>query len=237
MRQEAFAYVDAMDASDLPACICLYDEQWHQGVVGLIAARVRERCDRPVIAFARESDGMLKGSARSIPGVHVRDLLEAVSTRSPGLIQRFGGHAMAAGLTMKDDHFDRFAELAADCLLTLYPGADLSGAIATDGPLPAESLALPFARVLRGAGPWGAGFPEPSFTGDFEIVSQRVVGENHLKMQVRSVTGGSAIDAIAFGQAGGAYRGPVQLTYRLDVNEFRGIESPQLIVEQLVPIS
>ena len=234
MRQEAFAYVDAMDATDLPACVCLYDEHWHQGVVGLIAARVRERCDRPVIAFARESGGVLKGSARSVPGVHIRDLLEAVSSRAPGLINRFGGHAMAAGLTLDETAFERFAELAAERLTSLWPDADFSGSILTDGPLPPESLSLGFARVLRSAGPWGAGFPEPSFTGDFNIVAQRVVGENHLKMQVRPTGGGPEIDAIAFGQAGPAYRGAVQLAYRLDVNEFRGFESPQLIVEQIV---
>jgi single-stranded-DNA-specific exonuclease len=237
MRMEAFAYVDALDATDLPACVCLYDEHWHQGVVGLIAARVRERCDRPVIAFARESEGLLKGSARSVPGVHIRDLLEAVSTTEPGLVEKFGGHAMAAGLTLDEANFGRFAELAADRLTALWPDADFSGSILTDGPLPPESLNLGFARDLRAAGPWGAGFPEPSFTGDFDIVSQRVVGEVHLKMQVRPVGGGPALDAIAFGQAGPAFRGAVQLAYRLDVNEFRGFESPQLIVEQVVQIS
>jgi single-stranded-DNA-specific exonuclease len=237
MRQEAFTYVDAMDATNLPACVCLYDESWHQGVVGLIASRVRERCDRPVIAFARDDDGMLKGSARSIPGVHVRDLLEAVSSAAPGLIPRFGGHAMAAGLSLEERHFERFSELASARLGALYPDADFSGAILTDGDLPAESMNLRFARVLRESGPWGAGFPEPVFSGDFTIDDQRTVGENHLKMRVRPAAGGNAVDAIAFNQAGPAFRGVVQLAYRLDVNEFRGIESPQLIVEQIVNIS
>jgi single-stranded-DNA-specific exonuclease len=236
MREEAFAYVDAMDATRLPACVCLYDEAWHQGIVGLIAARVRERCDRPVIAFAKESEGQLKGSARSIPGVHVRDLLEAVSTEAPGLVTRFGGHAMAAGLTLETQHFERFSALASGCLSQRYPDADFSGTIMTDGPLPAGAINLPFARRLREAGPWGAGFPEPLFSGDFSIVEQRTVGENHLKMRVQPAAGGPAIDAIAFGQAGVAYRGQVQLTFRLDVNEFRGFESPQLIVEQIVNI-
>ena len=236
MRDEAFAYVDAMAADNLPACVCLYDESWHQGIVGLIAARVRERCDRPVIAFAREDDGVLKGSARSVPGVHARDLLESVSTDQPGLITRFGGHAMAAGLTIEERHFARFAELAARNLRKLYPEADFSGTIMTDGPLPSESLSLAFARRLRDAGPWGAGFPEPLFLGDFKIVDQRVVGENHLKMRVQPAAGGASLDAIAFNQAGDAYRGVVQLAYRLDVNEYRGIESPQLVVEQIVNI-
>ena len=237
MRQEAFAYVDAIDARDLPACVCLYDGKWHQGIVGLIASRVRERCDRPVIAFAREDEGVLKGSARSISGVHIRDLLEAVSSARPGLIKKFGGHAMAAGLNIAEQHFAEFSEIAAQQLSRLYPDADFSGAILTDGELPAAAMNLRFAKVLREAGPWGAGFPEPVFTGDFEIDEQRTVGENHLKFRVRPAAGGNAVDAIAFNQAGPAYRGVVQLTYRLDVNEYRGFESPQLIVEQIVNIA
>ena len=237
MQQEAFAYVAAIDARELPACVCLYDADWHQGIVGLIAARVRERCDRPVIAFAREDDGMLKGSARSISGVHIRDLLEAVATEKPGLITKFGGHAMAAGLNIQEQHFAQFSEIAARQLSRLYPDADFSGAILTDGELPAAAMNLKFAKVLRAGGPWGAGFPEPMFTGNFEINEQRIVGENHLKFRVTPVSGGNGVDAIAFNQAGPAYRGVVQLTYRLDVNEYRGIESPQLIVEQIVNIA
>lgn len=237
MQQEAFAYVDAIDARELPACVCLYDADWHQGIVGLIAARVRERCDRPVVAFAREDDGMLKGSARSISGVHIRDLLEAVSSAKPGLITKFGGHAMAAGLNIPEQNFAQFSEIAAQQLSRLYPNADFSGAILTDGDLPAAAMNLKFAKILREAGPWGAGFPEPMFTGNFEINEQRTVGENHLKFRVTPVSGGSSVDAIAFNQAGPAYRGVVQLTYRLDVNEYRGFESPQLIVEQIVNIA
>jgi single-stranded-DNA-specific exonuclease len=237
MREEAFAAVDAMETRDLPSCICVYDERWHQGVVGLIAARVRERWNRPVIAFAAEGDGQLKGSARSIPGVHVRDLLEAVSSSKPGLVGKFGGHAMAAGLNLEQDKFAEFAGLAATKLDQLYPQADFSGAILTDGDLPSDAMNLKFARLLREGGPWGAGFPEPVFSGDFDIDEQRTVGENHLKLRVRPAAGGKFIDAIAFNQAGPAYRGVVRLTYRLDVNEYRGFESPQLIVEQIVNIS
>jgi len=236
MRQEAFAYVDAMDASNLPHCVCLYDPEWHQGVVGLIASRVRERCDRPVIAFAREDGGVLKGSARSIAGVHIRDLLEAVSSAQPGLIIRFGGHAMAAGLNLEEKDFGTFTELASKKLRKLYPDADFSGAILTDGNLPANAMNLKFARVLREGGPWGAGFPEPVFSGEFLIDEQRTVGENHLKLKVRPASGGNTIDAIAFNQAGPAWRGVVQLAYRLDVNEFRGFETPQLIVDQIVAV-
>jgi single-stranded-DNA-specific exonuclease len=237
MRQEAFAYVDTIDAQNLPACVCLYDADWHQGIVGLIASRVRERCDRPVVAFAREGQGVLKGSARSVTGVHIRDVLEAISSAKPGLISKFGGHAMAAGLNIREQHFDEFSAIASLHLSRLYPDADFSGALLTDGDLPAGAMNLDFARLLRDAGPWGAGFPEPVFTGDFEIDEQRTVGENHLKIRVRPAAGGDAVDAIAFNQAGPAYRGVVQLTYRLDVNEYRGFESPQLIVEQIVNIA
>ena len=236
MRREAFAYVDDMDARYLPACVCLFDKQWHQGIVGLIAARVRERCDRPVIAFARESDELLKGSARSVPGVHIRDLLEAVSSARPGLIDKFGGHAMAAGLTLAEKHFSEFSELAAEKLASLYPNADFSGALVVDGGLPRTALNLEFAKLLRDAGPWGSGFPEPLFSDIFLLDSQRTVGESHLKLTVRTEAGGRLIDAIAFGQAGPAYRDKINLTYRLDVNEFRGVETPQLIVEQIAQL-
>ncbi len=236
MREQAFSFVDAMPAHDLPACVCVYEPDWHQGVVGLIAARVRERCHRPVIAFARESQGVLKGSARSISGVHARDLLEAVSSTSPGLITKFGGHAMAAGLNIEESRYPEFARAAAEQLERLYPEADFSGAIVTDGALPPSSLSLGFARDLREAGPWGSAFPEPLWCGDFHVVEQRTVGENHLKLRVRPVDGGNVLDAIAFNQAGPAYRGVVQLAYRLDVNEYRGIESPQLVVEQIAAL-
>jgi len=236
MRDQAFAYVDSMGSQRWPACVCVYDAGWHQGVVGLIAARVRERCHRPVIAFARENDEFLKGSARSIPGVHIRDLLEAVSTVCPGMIGKFGGHAMAAGLTIAEREFDEFKRVAAEQMSRLYPNADFSGAIVTDGQLPGDAINLGFARSLRDAGSWRSGFPEPTWRGDFSVVEQRVVGENHLKLRVRPAGGGNTIDAIAFNQAGGAYRGTVQLAYRLDVNEFRGNENPQLVVEQIASL-
>jgi single-stranded-DNA-specific exonuclease len=236
MREQAFAYVDSLDAKKWPSCVCVYDASWHQGVVGLIAARVKEKCHRPVIAFARESDSHLKGSARSIIGVHVRDLLEAVSSTHPGLIDKFGGHAMAAGLTIAEANYTVFADAVAAQLDRLYPDADFSGAIMSDGVLPGAALSLSFAQALRNAGPWGSGFPEPSWNGDFELLEQRTVGESHLKMRLKAVGGNNVIDAIAFNQAGPAFRGVVQLAYRLDVNEWRGVESPQLIVEQIAAL-
>lgn len=236
MREQAFRYVDKLGSQRWPSCVCVYEKTWHQGVVGLIAARVKERCHRPVIAFARDGEHYLKGSARSIQGVHIRDLLEAVSTVKPGLIEKFGGHAMAAGLTIAVSALDEFKAAAAKQMQRLYPSADFSGAITTDGPLPDSALNLGFARSLRDAGPWGSAFPEPMWNGDFAVVEQRTVGENHLKMRVRPVKGGSIIDAIAFNQAGSVYRGIVQLAYKLDVNEFRGVENPQLVVEQIAAL-
>jgi single-stranded-DNA-specific exonuclease len=234
MRVQAFAFVDSMSERGLPACVCVYDRSWHQGVVGLIAARVRERCHRPAIAFARdEGGGLLKGSARSVPGVHIRDLLEAISTAEPGMIDKFGGHAMAAGLSLAEAQFKPFARAASEQLSRLYPQADFSGAIVTDGELPATALSLTVAHRLREAGPWGAGFPEPLWQGDFEVLEQRTVGDRHLKLRLRPSDGAGVIDAIAFNQAGPVFRGSVRLAYRLEINEWRGVETPQLVVEQI----
>ena len=236
MRNQAFRFVDSLDSGDWPSCVCLYESDWHQGIVGLIASRVKERCHRPAIAFAKEREGSLKGSVRSVAGVHARDLLESISTAHPGLIEKFGGHAMAAGLTLVEERYDEFVAAASAQLERLYPSADFSGAIVTDGPLPETAHSLMFARSLRDAGPWGSSFPEPLWSGDFELVEQRTVGENHLKMRVRPLGGRTSVDAIAFNQAGPAYRGTVRLAYRLDVNEYRGVENPQLIVEQIAAL-
>ncbi|MDA0705327.1 MAG: single-stranded-DNA-specific exonuclease RecJ [Proteobacteria bacterium] len=233
MRDQAFAYVDSLDQQRWPSCVCLFEDSWHQGVVGLIASRVRERCHRPVIAFAREGQGFLKGSARSVQGVHARDLLVAVSAAHPDLIPKFGGHAMAAGLTISEENYAQFSTAVDQQLKRLYPDADFSGAIVSDGVLADDYFNLAFARSLRDAGPWGSGFAEPMWSGDFAVVEQRTVGENHLKLRVQPVAGGAVVDAIAFNQAGAAWRGVVQLAYRLDVNEFRGRETAQLIVEQI----
>lgn len=237
MREQAFSYVEGLAPRRMPACVCVYDESWHQGVVGLVAARVRERCHRPAIAFARERNGLLKGSARSIPGIHARDLLEAVHAADPEVVLKFGGHAMAAGLTIAEAKFDDFTRLASESLSRLYPDADFSGAIVTDGPLPTGALNLDTANALRDAGPWGAGFPEPLWSGEFQVLEQRTVGEAHLKLRLRPAAGGDVVDAIAFNQAGPAFRGIVQLAFRLDVNEFRGSRKPELVVEQIAALT
>jgi single-stranded-DNA-specific exonuclease len=237
MRDQAFGFVDRMDQTSLPPCVCVFEADWHQGIVGLVASRVKDRWHRPAIAFAREGPGRLKGSARSVAGVNIRDLLEAVASANPGMIAKYGGHAMAAGLSIPESEFDRFAAAAATQLSRLYPDANFSGAIVTDGDLPGEAMTLEFARTLREAGPWGAGFPEPTFCGRFSVLEQRTVGENHLKLKVRCAGRQASMDAIAFNQAGSAWRGVVELTYRLDVNEYRGVESPQLVVEQIAGVA
>ena len=164
----------------------------------------------------------------------MRDLLEAVDSERPRLIDKFGGHAMAAGLSIREENFDEFRRRAAESMESRYPDADLTGSIVSDGKLPDNALCLRFAETLRDAGPWGAGFPEPLFHGDFRVDEQRVVGERHLKMRVSPIGGGPRVDAIAFNQEHRGLRGPVRLAYRLDINEYRGIASAQLVVEQIV---
>jgi single-stranded-DNA-specific exonuclease len=219
--------------------LCLFDESWHQGVVGLVAGRIKDRLHRPVIAFARAEDGSLRGSARSVAGVNIRDALDSIATRHPGLIDKFGGHAMAAGLSLPQDNLDVFkiafaAEIAARADQEL-----LTGVIHSDGALTAAELSLDTARALRGAGPWGQGFPEPIFDGDFHIADARLVGGKHLKMQLH-VAGAGPLEAIAFGYVGGPAEDPllrsgarIQLAYRLEVNEYRGIERVQLNCQHL----
>jgi len=241
MQQQAMAAVDALHLNDagLPKGLCLFDAGWHQGVVGLVASRVKERLHRPVIAFAPGGEGEIKGSARSVPGLHIRDALDAVAARHPGLLRKFGGHAMAAGLSLKHEHFEAFAA-AFDAEVGRHLSEDdLQGVIFSDGELAVEEFALEIAELLRGAGPWGQGFPEPVFDGRFEVVERRVVGERHLKMVLRVPARNKLIDAIAFNQVpdGVAPDWPrIHAAYKLDVNEYRGSRNLQLIVDHLEPV-
>jgi single-stranded-DNA-specific exonuclease len=230
------------DAGDESPGLCLFDESWHQGVVGLVAGRIKDRLHRPVIAFARADDGSLRGSARSVSGVNIRDALDSIATRHPGLIDKFGGHAMAAGMSLPEGNLIAFRTAFAAEIAARSDGASLTGVIHSDGALSAAELSLDTARVLRGAGPWGQGFPEPIFDGDFQIVDARIVGGKHLKMQLRVTDRGESdpIEAIAFGYLGGAAEDAqlrsgarIQLAYRLEVNEYRGIERVQLNCQHL----
>ena len=218
----------------LPVGLCLFDPDWHQGVIGILAARIKERFHRPVIAFARSGPGELKGSARSVSGLHIRDALDAVAVRHPDLIAKFGGHAMAAGLSLPEEHYPAFATAFDEEVSRHLSSDDLSGVIYSDGELSGQELSLETAQLLRDASPWGQGFPAPVFEGDFNVVSHRVVGQRHLKMTLTPGKGGCQIDGIAFNtETLPQGRQQVHLAYRLDVNEFRGIVSPQLIVEHM----
>ncbi|HTY94459.1 MAG TPA: single-stranded-DNA-specific exonuclease RecJ [Steroidobacteraceae bacterium] len=223
--------------------LCLFDESWHQGVVGLVASRIKDRTGRPVVAFARAADGVLRGSARSVPGLHIRDVLDAIATRHPDLIARFGGHAMAAGMTLDAARLDEFAA-AFDAEVSRWSDvAGLATCIETDGELTVAELALQTAEALRAGGPWGQLFPEPTFDGVFMVRRTRIVGERHVKMWVEVPHTGRSFDAIAFnfldaadaGAGTGLPEGEVRLVYRLDVNEYQNQRRLQLLVDHVLP--
>jgi single-stranded-DNA-specific exonuclease len=236
MRAQAEYLVERLTfrGDELPAGLCLFGRGWHQGVSGILAARIRERYHRPVVAFAEAGDGLLRGSARSVEGLHIRDLIDGVDRRHPGLIERFGGHAMAAGLTLRAESLPAFraafAAAARAELGDLPPERELH----SDGELPPGLLNLETAETLRLGGPWGKGFPEPLFDGAFEVTSARLVADRHLKLRVRAGRG-PLLEAIGFnlGERLRQAQGQVRLAYRLDVNEYLGRRSPQLILEHL----
>jgi len=237
MRDQAESMVDALDpeAHGRDPAFCLFDERWHQGVIGILAARMRERYHRPVIAFAEAEDGLLRGSARSVDGLHIRDLIDAVAKRHPALIDRYGGHAMAAGLTLHRRALEPFRDAFAEQVRHELGDASPTRELVSDGELPAESLDLATAELLRTAGPWGKGFPDPLFDGHFRVLDRRLVGDRHLRLRLGTEDGRGAIDGIGFrlgGHAAGAAE-RAHLAYRLDVNEYRGIRSAQLVVEHL----
>jgi single-stranded-DNA-specific exonuclease len=242
MREEAEAYVAglSLDGADLPAGLCLFGDAWHQGVSGIVAARIRERYHRPVVAFAHGGGGLLRGSVRSVEGAHARDLIAAVDAREPGLIERFGGHAMAAGLSIRVDGVGRFETAFAEAVQAVLGERPPKPEIHSDGALPPRLMTLDTAETLRVAGPWGKGFPEPRFDGPFAVLSARLVGERHLKLRVAtSGAEGTQMDAIGFnlGEQIGDAAGEVHLAYRLDVNDYRGARAPQLILEHLARAS
>ncbi|KAA6182193.1 single-stranded-DNA-specific exonuclease RecJ [Thiohalocapsa marina] len=240
MREQAESIVEALAAArdPLPAGLCLYGEDWHQGVIGIVAARLREHWHRPVIIFARAGDGDLRGSARSVDGLHMRDCIDAVDKRHPGLIRRFGGHAMAAGLSLRPEALDAFRAAFAEQVRQELGEAPAERELRSDGLLPGALQTLRTAEALRVAGPWGKGYSEPLFDGVFEVSDVRVAAERHLKLRVCAADG-QPLDAIGFNLA--ARRGVVDkrmhLAYRLDVNDYRGLRLPQLVIEHLQPPS
>ncbi len=242
MQQQALdqlqGLLDGLEGTDLPAGLCLHNDKWHQGIVGLVASRIKDAVHRPVIAFAPESEGsdMLKGSARSVTGLHIRDVLARVDARHPDMIVAFGGHAMAAGLTLPLTGFEAFGAALEEAIEYFLQGKILNNVLLTDGEIEPEDLNLEFAQSLRNLGPWGQHFPEPVFEGRFVVEEQRVVGGAHLKMTVRPAAGGSSIDAIAFGKLPEHLPGTdtTGFIYRLDINHFRGRKTCQLMIEQIL---
>ncbi|MGP3591336.1 single-stranded-DNA-specific exonuclease RecJ [Vagococcus sp. WN89Y] len=242
MQAEALTLCEQLERSraTLPGGLAMYHPEWHQGVVGILASRIKERFHRPVIAFAPAGEGVLKGSGRSIQGLHMRDALERLDTLNPGLMLKFGGHAMAAGLTLEASRFEefqlRFGELVTEWLAPSL----LQGEILSDGPLAPQEMTLDVAEMLREAGPWGQMFPEPVFDGEFRLLQQRLVGERHLKVMLEPVGGGPLLDGIAFNVDTTCWPDngvrQVNIAYKLDVNEYRGNRSVQLIIENLWPL-
>lgn len=241
MQAEALAFLQRLSFKDseLPDCLCLYQSDWHQGVIGILAGRVKELYHRPVIAFAKGDDGELKGSARSIHGVHIRDLLEEISTLHPGLIKKFGGHAMAAGLTIAEQMLETFVQALNQVAKKYLTPELLTAVIYTDGELAAEHLTTDIAELLQQAGPWGQAFPEPVFEGRFKLVQQRLLSEKHLKM-VLQASDGKLVDAIWFNADNKSWPNAsvqqVQLAYQLDINDFRDQQNLQLLVRQMVAL-
>ncbi len=242
MQAEALTLCEQLERSraELPGGLAMYHPEWHQGVVGILASRIKERFHRPVIAFAPAGNGQLKGSGRSIQGLHMRDALERLDTLHPGLMLKFGGHAMAAGLSLEEERFEEFQRRFGELVTEWLDPALLQGEILSDGELSPQEMTLEMAQMLRDAGPWGQMFPEPLFDGRFRLLQQRLVGERHLKVMVEPVGGGPLLDGIAFNVDTTAWPDngvrEVTLAYRLDINEFRGNRSLQLIIEHLWPI-
>ncbi|MFV8450056.1 single-stranded-DNA-specific exonuclease RecJ [Vibrio campbellii] len=242
MKQEAMAFCERLqfgENSELPYGLALFQRDWHQGVIGILASRIKEKFHRPVIAFADGGEGTIKGSCRSIPGLHMRDALDFIDTQNPGLIIKFGGHAMAAGLTIKEQDFERFSRLFDEVVKKELDEAALKGVIMSDGELKPEEFSMHVAEQLRSGGPFGQAFPEPIFDGEFKVLHQKLVGEKHLKLMLEPLYKGHPtnvmIDGIAFNvdlrRWPDASVKTARLAYKLDVNEFRGNQSLQLMID------
>ncbi|EBH7320437.1 single-stranded-DNA-specific exonuclease RecJ [Salmonella enterica] len=242
MQAEALILCEKLERSSetLPGGLAMYHPEWHQGVVGILASRIKERFHRPVIAFAPAGDGTLKGSGRSIQGLHMRDALERLDTLYPDLMIKFGGHAMAAGLSLEEHKFEQFQQRFGELVTEWLDPALLQGEVISDGPLSAAEMSMEVAQLLRDAGPWGQMFPEPLFDGRFRLLQQRLVGERHLKVMVEPVGGGPLLDGIAFNIDTTCWPDngvrDVELAYKLDINEFRGNRSLQIIIDDIWPL-
>jgi single-stranded-DNA-specific exonuclease len=230
MQEAALASIGE-DAGDTCA-LTLFDAEWHQGVIGIVASRLKERFHRPVIAFARGNDGEIKGSGRSIPGLHLRDALDIITKRRPGLVLKFGGHAAAAGLTLRESDFAVFAAAFEETVRSLVTAADLERQLETDGSLDIRELTFDSARAI-GACVWGQGFPEPRFFDAFDVVNQRLVGGKHLKLKLARA--GRGYDGMLFGEAE-PLPSRIEAVYRVEVNEFNGSAGLQLTLHHWRPV-
>lgn len=242
MTADAQRFIDEFDLQQsLPVGLGLFHPEWHQGVIGILASRIKEKVHRPVVAFARGDDGVLKGSGRSIPGLHLRDVLDLVDRRLPGALLKFGGHAMAAGMSLREDQLDAFRQVFDQVCREQVSQQQLTRVLEVDGELASHELALDLAEQLRYAGPWGQGFPEPLFQGRFTLVQQRIVGGRHLKLVLSPVSAGVVVDTLIDGiwfnidpsEWPNAHCQQVNLVYQLDINEFRGRRSVQLLIQHL----
>ncbi|MCW9088810.1 MAG: single-stranded-DNA-specific exonuclease RecJ [Gammaproteobacteria bacterium] len=240
MRDEALAEVERLhldERSELPFGFCLYNPDWHEGVIGILASRIKDKLHRPVIVFTDAAGGEIKGSARSVKGVHIRDALDSVAAAHPELLKKFGGHAMAAGLTIHADALEPFKQAFDAEVRRHLREEDLRGTLLSDGELSGAEATMALAARLRSEMPWGQGFVEPLFDGWFEVASSRIVGERHLKMQLRWPDSGQPVDAIAFNVDEPLLTmrpRQVQIAYRLDINEWRGTQSLQLLIDTIV---
>ena len=243
MKHEALTYLSEMKALDehhLPAGVCLFDANWHQGVIGILASRIKDQVHRPVIAFAPAGKDLIKGSARSIPGVHIRDVLSDIAAAHPKLLSKFGGHAMAAGLSLKMHDYPPFALAFDEMVSKRLASVDLEQKILSDGELTEQEMTIEIADLLQNSATWGQEFPEPLFDGVFDVIQSRIVGQRHLKLVLRKPVGDLVIDAIAFFVDRPEHwlgLRQIKAVYKLDINEFRGNRTVQFIVQYFEKIA
>ena len=238
MRAQALTYIEHLqleNQENLPFGLCLYHPNWHQGVIGIVASRIKDRYHRPVIAFALAENNELKGSCRSIQGVHIRDILEQIATQNPDLILKFGGHAMAAGLSLLKENYDEFIAAFDQGVKIAMNAQLLSATLITDGVLETNQMTVQTATLLRDSAPWGQLFPAPLFEGEFEVIQQRVLVDKHIKMVLKPMEGSIWINAIAFNQAAD-HPEPlktVYIVYKMDINEYKGQTKLQFIIDYI----
>ena len=241
MQEEALAELEKYlhgTSGEVPHSICIYNKDWHQGVVGILASKIKEKFNRPVIVFAKENQDTLKGSARSISGLHIKDVFDEIAKLHPELILNFGGHAMAAGLTIKESQYENFSNIFDGVVSQCLSSDKLEDEYLTDGELSDEDFTLPLALAIQDAGPWGQSFPEPTFAGLFKILDKRVVGKNHLKLKLQSKDNHTPLDAIAFNMTDTNWppeTDQILSTYRLGINDFQGNSQVQLFIEHIEP--